>query len=419
MSARIIGAALAFTTQVFVARWFGAESLGLLALAFALANVLACLAPLGFHSVAIFFIAEYNARKRPDLAHGFMRTSQLQTTVVATVISVIFLVSLWLFGAQLVAPEKRIPLACGVVIAPTLAAIYLNSGIAFGYQRYGLGSLIDSLLRPGLLLVGFGLLIIFLPNASIIHLLIFSCALLWCLAITQSLLIKRARLIPENVKPTYETSRWRKATLPWLVIALLSEFFNDIDLLLVSSLSSTADIAILNACFRLRVLFGFGLRTVYNLILPDVYESHTMDDFQSVQKKFRRANIIALSFVLIALVGVVVFGELFLGLFGEVFKNGHFALIILVASLSVRAAFGPTTIALTMRGIQFHAVWVLFIGLTLLVALNVFLVPKFGVDGAAIAAAAYHVFVSIGLWLIVWVKTGNNVSIFSFLTFKR
>jgi O-antigen/teichoic acid export membrane protein len=74
----VTGAGLAFLTQVLMARWMGAEALGVYVFAFSSCLLLGTLSGLGIPAAAIKFIGSGLARSRGDLIVGFsLRSSQI------------------------------------------------------------------------------------------------------------------------------------------------------------------------------------------------------------------------------------------------------------------------------------------------------------------------------------------------------
>src|SRR5918997_1631092 len=81
---RALGAALTFGAQVLLARWMGADQLGMYVLVFALCTVVALACGLGLPSAAPRFVAEALARKEPRLLCGFIIRSRQITIGAAT-----------------------------------------------------------------------------------------------------------------------------------------------------------------------------------------------------------------------------------------------------------------------------------------------------------------------------------------------
>jgi O-antigen/teichoic acid export membrane protein len=89
-------------------------------------------------------------------------------------------------------------------------------------------------------------------------------------------------------------------------------------------------------------------------------------------------------------VGLVVLaaGQFLLSLFGAAFAAGHIVMAILLAGILVRALVGPGEMLLMMAGRQNLCAWLYAVTLAVSIGLNLFLIPRFGIEGAAIATAS-------------------------------
>lgn len=85
---------------------------------------------------------------------------------------------------------------------------------------------------------------------------------------------------------------------------------------------------------------------------------------------------------------VAVFAPVFAGVFGAGFGDGETALVVLSLAMLVSTAAGPVTLVLLMGGKASWNVANTAAALTVNVALNLVLIPKLGITGAAIAWAA-------------------------------
>ena len=108
---------------------------------------------------------------------------------------------------------------------------------------------------------------------------------------------------------------------------------------------------------------------------------------------------------------LLIFGKPLLMLFGANFADGYPLLFILSAGLLVRASIGPAETLLTMAGQQGISAVVYTATFVLSVTLNVVLIPRFGLTGAASATALALVAETIALYTITATRLGIHCSI--------
>jgi O-antigen/teichoic acid export membrane protein len=110
---------------------------------------------------------------------------------------------------------------------------------------------------------------------------------------------------------------------------------------------------------------------------------------------------------------IFVIGRQLLLLFGPAFGSGYPLLFILSAGLLARASIGPAESLLTMAGQQRICAVIYTITFVVNVALNVALIPVFGLAGAALATALALFLETIALYI----ATRNRLGIRSFILF--
>jgi O-antigen/teichoic acid export membrane protein len=113
-------------------------------------------------------------------------------------------------------------------------------------------------------------------------------------------------------------------------------------------------------------------------------------------------------------VGLVVLaaGHLLLSLFGGAFTAGYILMAILLAGILAKALVGPAETLLMMAGKQNMCVLLYAGALTANVVLNVTLIPRFGIEGAAIATAS-AMFVE-AILLHIAVRRALGIVLFAF-----
>ena len=94
-------------------------------------------------------------------------------------------------------------------------------------------------------------------------------------------------------------------------------------------------------------------------------------------------------------IGIILFKDIILGIFGEEFNLGSTALIILCIGQLFNAICGPVGSILQMTGRQKAFQNILFIALIINITLNILLVEKHGINGVATATA-----ISLTFWNI-------------------
>lgn len=92
---------------------------------------------------------------------------------------------------------------------------------------------------------------------------------------------------------------------------------------------------------------------------------------------------------------VTIFAPALLALFGPEFVSGAPVVMILVAAVLIGSALGPVDVLLVMAGKSTWSLWNSGLGLGVSVGLNVVLIPRLGIAGAAVAWAVTRVLLNV------------------------
>ncbi|MBD8064246.1 polysaccharide biosynthesis C-terminal domain-containing protein [Devosia sp. PTR5] len=418
--ARLGGAGLVFLVQALIARFWGADLLGEYLIVNATVNLVAVVMPLGFQTVGTYFAAEYRARgDRRQFTAFLMRCyGHVLAALVILLIGAPFLLGLIGQGNSVLA-EHLVPV---VLLAFATAIVYVNSALLVGLKRPFAGFFADTLFRPLVLIAAFfaGLGLVG-PTAG------FS-LMLWAVAIgyvavslVQFVFVvtSLSRIDDRVAVRPAEHSRWWRFAAPWVLISLASDFFFDIDLLLLSHSLSREELAIFGVCTRVFSLVSFGVAAVYAVTLPDIFESEANADRPAFHRKIGEANVVATVIALALFAAVAVAGPFALMLFGPGFTAGALPLAILCLALVVRSMMGPASMVLSIHDRPWASLPAVALGLGALCVGNAVLVPSMGLIGAALAALAAISLWSFGLWLIALRTAELDVSILQWFRTRR
>ena len=411
VAARLTGAALAFLTQVVLARWLGADELGIIVLAMSLAGVLAICCIVGFNAITPRFVSQYRVNDEPEHLLGFIRSSRrsLAWNSLALVGGTIAAV---LCIPGIVPANMALPLVLGAATAPAIGMMRLNGALANVWRHHFLSFLPDLLLRSGLLLGAVLGMAAIMKTASASLVLAVHLAVVVVVMAVQAGLLWRQNVVPSGIRPLDTHERvWRRAGLPLVVVMLLSSFLIETDVLLLGPWLSSEELAVFNVCFRLTAFTSFGLFAIYQIVAPDLSDAFARGDHVSAQVAIARANLLGVAAGILVLIGVMLFGHAVLARIGPEFARGSTSLIMLAAAQVLVAAFGPAAQVLTIGNQQKHCVLALGCGLVLLAVLNAMLVPRHGVAGASVALLIAMSFWSAWLWMAARQHVGLDASI--------
>lgn len=195
-------------------------------------------------------------------------------------------------------------------------------------------------------------------------------------------------------------------TLPRAVSSAFRVLIQWLDVLLVGALASAREAAVYAVASRLLQVCALLSRAVAEIAQPLVSGALAQGRREVANDIFRVSTtwLILVSWPLVVLLGL--FAPTVLGVFGQEFRAGATVLLVLAVARLLSTGAGPADMVLLMAGRSTASMAITATSLSLNVALNLVLIPRHGMVGAAAAWAA-SILVSNGASLVVlWRREG-------------
>ena len=176
-----------------------------------------------------------------------------------------------------------------------------------------------------------------------------------------------------------------------------------VDVLLLGRYRPSSDVGAYAAASRVAMVGTFALQAIRVAIAPTISALLAKDDRAGAQAVYQTATwwLIALSWPVF--LGLAIFAPFVLSIFGPGFEIGSTALTILALAMLVNLGTGNVTVVLLMGGKSSWNLVNTAVAVTTNVTLNLLLIPRFGMEGAAIAWAVTIVVENLMAVAEVWV----------------
>jgi O-antigen/teichoic acid export membrane protein len=310
--------------------------------------------------------------------------------------------------------DKLIPLLIAFVTVPFFSLMRIQGGIAHAFSWFHIRDLTNQVLRPLLLLLAIWVVWINGNPLSAALIIAMHFVIILILDAGQGFFLsRRVKSSFDQVPPAYQTSGWLRAAMPLLLVSLFTLYYPELNMILVGTFLSDADVAIYNACFRTAFMIAFGLIAVDSVILPRISYLFEKGDTQQLQLLISRSTLLKVIGSFLALCVLAVTGKQILNLFGPDFVRGYTVLLLLGLAQLIRAIGGIAAEFLAVTGHQNRCLPVFTSALIATVALNGLLVPNFGLTGAAVSVVLVITASTIWLNLLVLLHLGVAPSIFA------
>ncbi len=400
LAIRIATIGLAFLTQIVLARLLGSSELGLYVYTMTWLNLLAVVGKLGIDTILTRYVAAYTIQKQWSLLKGLVRFGHGATIVTSMVLALLTLPLAWFFKPELDHELNQL-LLLGLALLPISALLGINQGVLLGLKRPWSAQISEPVTRT-LILITVAILYVYAAQINAATVLMITLA-----ASTIALTINGYwlhRSIPPPVSDTgfaYARREWTMTALPIMLMNLMRTLLSQSDLILIGWLLDAQSAGIYAIASRLADLASFGLQAVNNNLAPVISELHSTNQIPRLQKIVTQSARAVFGFTLLVCLGLGFTGPFVLQLFGPDFAPAFGPMLILLVGQSINAATGSVGYLMLMTGHQRPATWMLGAASILTITLNLLLIPRMGLNGAAISTAVGVSFLNLAMLTFV------------------
>ncbi|HEY4985660.1 MAG TPA: polysaccharide biosynthesis C-terminal domain-containing protein [Bradyrhizobium sp.] len=409
---RVVSAALAYFSQILLARWMGGSDYGVYVYVWTWVLLLGSMMDFGISASAQKIIPEYRTRGEHALLRGFLSGSRWMTFVVSSLISLL-LAGLVKLLSRWIDANAMLPLYLGCLTLPAFVVANTQDGIARSHDWMRLGLMPQFIVRQSLI-IGFtaGAFALGLDLGATLAMAA-SAAAVWIAMIGQMMVLNRR--LGSHIEPgakAYDFRGWLAISLPILLVEGFYLLLSYTDVLVLQQFRSSQEVGIYFAVVKTLALVSFIHYAM------SATTAHRFAEYHATGDKARLSAYVAHAIQwtfwpsLAATVLLLAFGKPLLWLFGAQFVTGYDIMFVAAVGLVVRSAIGPVERLLNMLGHQHICALAYALAFVMNVGLCIALVPRFGGHGAAAATSISLTFETVLLFWIVRRRLGLHVLAF-------
>lgn len=418
---KITNVGLGFAASVILARVLGARGYGIYAYVISIAYVLAIPAQFGVPKLVVRETAKAQVKEDWGLLRGVWRWSSFVTLGMTFALVLVALIVALLLRGHL-SQLQFTTFLWGIVLVPLISFSALRGAALQGLRRVVLGNIPATILRPAVLIVTI-LVFVFLAGQHInpAEAMVFTVCAAAIGFFASSWWLHQSRPAPllRNPAPVYHTRLWIGAILPFALTAGMQKINQYTDILMLGIFGSASHVGVYRVAVQNSLLVVFGLQVADMFIAPYFARLYAQSDHQRLQQL---VSLSGKAIFILAMPPFIVFavcGKTLLGMiFGATYKSAYLPLLILTFGQLINSSFGSVGFLLNMTGHERDTLRGIGVAAVSNVIFNAVLIPRYGMNGAAIATA-----LSLVIWnLVLWHAVRRRLGIETFVianSFRR
>lgn len=385
----IFTAAAGYVFKVYLARVLGAEALGIYALGMTIVGFLGIFNALGLPQTAVRFVAAYSATGKMELLRGFIAHGLLLLLTTNLLLGAgVLLAGRWIAVHFYHTPALSQYLGLFALIMFFGALTTFLGQVLAGYKDVArrtvitnfIGTPVMMLLTLALVTLGFGLWgYIFAQVLSAVVTLVLLAIMVW-------------KLTPKSARSlTAPLPRMENRVISFSAVAFGVSFLEftmgQADKVMIGFYLNAREVGIYAVAAALVVFVPTILQSVNQIFAPTISDLHSRGDLQLLGRMFQTLTkwIFGLTVPLAAV--MMVFSRPLMQIFGHDFEMGWPILIIGTIGQLVNCGVGSVGYLLLMSGHERRLMRIQTVMALVMVLFTLLLIPRWGIIGAAAAAA--------------------------------
>jgi O-antigen/teichoic acid export membrane protein len=383
----VFGTGVGYLSRMVIARYLGPEDYGLISLGFAAMMIASTISVMGFNSGMQRYIAYYRGKGDEGRIKGTI-VSALKVTFPMSLLLMGFVLfnADWISTSIFHEPNLTSVLLVFAIGIPfwTLSTVFVSVAIAFKQIKYHVYTFYifkDSfklIAIVSFLLLGYGVI---------------GAAVGWILAVV-GMSILSFYFVEKKVFPVFSgTVRSNPMdkelflfSYPLIFVGISSLVTGWTDTFMLGYFCTSSEVGIYNAALPTSKLLGVVLSPIGMIFGPVIVGLYAKDRINDLRRTYSSVTKWIFSLVFPGFLLMALFSKrILMILFGDAYVSGSTAMSILAFGVLITAMVGPAASVIGAYGRTKIIMWCSFFGASVNVLLNFFLIPIYGINGAAVA----------------------------------
>ncbi|HDQ41845.1 MAG TPA: flippase [Desulfonatronum sp.] len=420
LGAKVVATALGLVTSVIIARRYGADILGIVAVVQSFLLLATLFTLLGTKTSILRLIPEHLAKYSASSAFAVYRTILLLVVCTSlTAGAVLFFSSGFVARVVFSKEHLRFYFALASVFIVCNSLMLLTQEAVRGLRLIRAFALMQLLPQLAKLLILLPLTFLLFHQDNPVYALMGSYAVTAMIGLWIMHHVFNQRIQPSDPLHVVPVREVLAISLPMLMTATMTFIIGETGVLMLGMFRPEAEVGYYSIAVKLATLTSFVLTAINSMAAPkfsELYHSNKIDELFSIAKK--SSKLIFWTTTPILLFFIFLGKPVLQTIFGEPFGAAYPALVLLILGQFVNSISGATGYFMNMTGHQNMFRNIVFVAALANILLNVLLTPRYGLHGAAIAAMVSIITWNVATLIYIKSKFGKTTGYFPLVTRK-
>jgi O-antigen/teichoic acid export membrane protein len=409
---KAINCGLVFVTSVFFARMLGVKDYGIYAYVVVWVTMLSLFCQMGFGSLITRETSVYFSQKNWAHLKGLLfRGNQL-----VFLLSLLCVIVGELILFYLKSSHGKVPILVGqigLMILPFMSLSALRAAALLGFRRVVLSQWPEQIITPIVLIGLFYFCYQVFKNSSW-PVVAISCQLISVFIGFFLGGVFLNILLPKEIKKSsvkYLTKPWVLSGVTFLFLNGIVLLNNNVDIVLIGLLKSASDVAVYKVVTTICSILYIFISVFSTVSLPIFSKFYAQGDLEKSRRLIVVGSRIVTGLTLPVFVVIFFFGDFLLRFFygSEYGDHGFLALKILVFGQLINAIFSPLGSFLVAMGQERVILKIFSLVLLFNIAIVLLLLPRFGINGAALGSTLGFILWNVVLQTLAYKKAKAKI----------
>lgn len=396
---RIVSIIAGYIFTLLITRGYGAEAMGVFALSFTLLQISSVIGRLGMDTALLRFVAEYSSQGKWEIVKDIYKKAIKLVLPFSILISILvfFLspyIAQFIFKKPHLEPYFKI---ASIGIVP-FVLLFIHTESLRGLKKIKEYMLLQ---QAGIFILAsilLGFITLLLTNNQLtflnqipISIYIFSVFIISLIAFViwreqfnnHPLTTANNKLTSTNSSLSYSTIL--SVSVPMLFTSMLTFVMAWTDTIMIGIFLNEEEVGIYSIALRISYIISFILFAINSITAPKIASEFSKKNFREFKKLSQFTSKMGIIYGVLTFIFIIFLGKDLLKIFGTDFEIGFMALILLSFGQLFNTSVGSIGYILAMVGEQHIMSFIIFIAFFLNIILNLYLIPLYGINGAAVA----------------------------------